>query len=60
MNFVKKIGLKEIVFTGDVTTALSNLNIITKMGLKFRIEEITQKTMYGDSETEPAAIVTIC
>lgn len=59
INFAKKIGLKELAFEGDSTAALSNLNIITKMGLKFRIEEITRNNGYGDTETKPVAIVSV-
>jgi hypothetical protein len=59
INFAKKIGLKEFAFAGDSTAALSNLNIITKMGLNFRIEEITRNNGYGDTETKPVAIVSV-
>lgn len=60
INFAKKIGLKEIAFAGDSSAALSNLNIITKMGLKFCIKEITRNTGYCcDTETKPVAIVSL-
>jgi hypothetical protein len=51
------LGLKEIAFVGDSTAALSNLNIITKLGLNFRIEEITKECRYGNKDTHAAAIV---
>lgn len=59
VKFAQRLKLKEIAFRGESTSTLSYLNEITKIGLKFRIEEITRKTSYDHSVTEPVAIVSL-
>lgn len=57
VKFAQYLGVKEFAFKGSCTTALSNLNILVKMGVKFRIEEITQKNIFNEESTYPVAIV---
>ncbi len=59
VNFAKYLELKEFAFKGDSTAALADLNTIVKLGLKFRIEEITRNEMYDEQITSPVAIVTL-
>lgn len=54
----KALNVKEFAFTGDSTAALRTLNLITKLGLFFRIEEVDQKN-FGAIETVPVAVVTL-
>ena len=58
INCAKALGVKEFAFMGACTSTLNVLNLITKMGLTFRIEEIEQKN-YGESEMIPVAVVTL-
>ena len=58
ISFAKDIGLTEFAFTGFSTAALSNLNIITKMGLHFRIEEVKIQSHMGEEE-KPMAIISL-
>lgn len=57
INCARGLGLKEIAFSGDCTSALRNLNKITKLGLSFKIEEITRKCW--SREIIPVAVVTL-
>lgn len=60
VNFAKYLGLNEFEFQGESILALSDLNVIVKLGLKFRIEEITRNKMYDEQMiTSPVAIVTL-
>jgi hypothetical protein len=57
INCARGLGVKEIAFSGDCTSALRNLNKITKLGLSFKIEEITRKCW--SNEVVPVAVVTL-
>jgi hypothetical protein len=54
----KALGVKEFAFIGACTSTLNVLNLITKMGLTFKIEEIEQKN-YMETELVPVAVVTL-
>ena len=56
MDFAKSLGLKEIAFEGESTAVLGNLNIITKMGLSFKIVEIEKKN-YFENTIIPIVVV---
>lgn len=56
VDFAKSLGLKEIAFEGESTAVLGNLNIITKMGLSFKIVEIEKKN-YFENTIIPIVIV---
>ena len=58
ISCAKSLGVKEFAFQGDCTSTLRNLNLITKLGYSFRIEEVEYKR-YGDTEIIPVAVVTI-
>lgn len=52
------LGVKEFSFEGDCSSCLSNLFVLTKLGLSFRIEEVTTNTTRG-TRTRPVVIVTL-
>ena len=56
VDFAKSLGLKEIGFEGNSTAVLGNLNIITKMGLSFKIIEIEKKN-YFENTIIPIVVV---
>lgn len=60
VRFAQFLGLRGFAFKGSSTSALSNLNIITKMGLSFRIEERHDYHEYMDGLiVYPAAIISL-
>jgi hypothetical protein len=54
----KALGITKFAFSGKSTAALTNLNIITKLGLQFSIEEVTFERTFGEV-TEPLAVVNV-
>lgn len=58
INCARYFGVKEFSFEGDSTTCLSTLFILTKLGLSFKIEEVTSNRYYS-TETRPVVIVTL-
>lgn len=58
INCARYFGVKEFSFEGDSTTCLSTLSILTKLGLSFKIEEVTSNRYYS-TETRPVVIVTL-
>lgn len=60
VRFAQFLELKGFAFKGSSTSALSNLNIITKMGLSFRIEERHDYRDYMDeSIVYPVAVISL-
>lgn len=58
INCARYFGVKEFSFEGDSTACLSTLFILTKLGLSFKIEEVTSNRCYS-TETRPVVIVTL-
>lgn len=58
INCARYFGVKEFSFEGDSTTCLSTLFLLTKLGLSFKIEEVTSNRCYS-TETRPVVIVTL-
>ena len=58
INCARYFGVKEFSFEGDSTACLSTLFSLTKLGLSFKIEEVTSNRCYS-TETRPVVIVTL-
>lgn len=58
VNCARYLNLKEFAFQGESTSALPCLNVLTKLGVSFRIEEVYYKDSWENKEY-PVAIVTL-